>query len=157
MSRSSRAPNAANRGTRSLITLTTAILALLSLQFLFGMLTNLFVAIPKEHPGAQAPHYFAGVIRGVGWALASSRLLLAAHVATGMVLELLAIALVVVAARSRQRLWIWVALVGWLGVTGAGFNGASFINYGHDFSSMIMAACFLLAAIAYDLALHLGR
>jgi len=132
-------------------------LALLAVQFLFGMLTNPFVDIPKVHPGAQASDYFAGVLRGEVWALASSRPFLVAHVATGVFLELLAVALLLVAALSRRRLWIWSAALGWLGVTGAGFNGASFINYGHDFSSMIMAASFLLAAIAYDLALHLGR
>jgi hypothetical protein len=46
------------------------------------------------------------------------------------------------------------SLVGALAIIGAGSNGASFLDYGHAFSSMIMAglralalACYLTGAI----------
>lgn len=38
---------------------------------------------------------------------------------------------------------------------GAGFNGASFINYGHDFSSLLMSVGFLLALVSYLVGLYL--
>ena len=36
---------------------------------------------------------------------------------------------------------------------GAAFNGVSFLNYGHDFSSMIMAGLWALALACYITAL----
>ena len=38
-------------------------------QFLLGMATNLFVEIPKDHPGANPPEYFSGVAQNVTWAI----------------------------------------------------------------------------------------
>jgi len=46
-----------------------AILILLALQFLLGMVVNLFVTIPKHHPGSNPPEYFGGVVRSVDWAI----------------------------------------------------------------------------------------
>ena len=44
----------------------------------------------------------------------------------------------------------WAAsIVGALAIIGAGFNGASFVNYGHAFSSMIMAGLWALALACY--------
>jgi hypothetical protein len=39
--------------------------------------------------------------------------------------------------------------VGALAIIGAGFNGISFLNYGHAFSSMIMAGLWALALACY--------
>ena len=39
----------------------------------------------------------------------------------------------------------------------AGFNGASFLNYGHDFSSFLMALGFVLALCAYAIGLYVIR
>ncbi|HLW00306.1 MAG TPA: hypothetical protein VKT82_16695 [Ktedonobacterales bacterium] len=36
-----------------------------------------------------------------------------------------------------------------------GFNAASFINYGHDFSSLLMSLGFLLALVSYLFGLYL--
>jgi len=41
--------------------------------------------------------------------------------------------------RRRPRLDPVLALLGALAILGAAFNGVSFLNYGHAFSSMIMA------------------
>jgi hypothetical protein len=57
---------------------------------------------------------------------------------------------VIVQARKLHRRAITVtAVLGFLFVLGAGFNGASFLNYREDFSSMIMASLFALAVLAY--------
>jgi hypothetical protein len=42
-------------------------------------------------------------------------------------------------------------VLGFIGILAAGFNGASFLNYGQDFSSLLMAVGFLLAAISYTI------
>lgn len=131
------------------------LLLALGLQFLFGMLTNLYVQVPAAHPGALLDNYFVGVALGVWWALAHSALWLRVHVALGLLLFVGAIMLVVRAVHARDRLWIIVSSLGLLGIVGAGFNGASFMNYGHDVSSLIMSATFLLALIAYLVGLYI--
>ena len=132
-------------------------LLLLAVQFLIGMLVNFYVELPTDHPGANAPEYFSGVAQGVAWALLHSDLLLVAHVAIGLALGLASLLLIGLAIAARQRAWIIVSLLGMVGIVGAGFNGASFLNYGHDFSSLLMSVGFLLAEIAYALGLYLTR
>ena len=42
-----------------------------------------------------------------------------------------------------------LSVLGALAIVGAGFNGASFLDYGHAFSSLIMAALWALALACY--------
>lgn len=135
--------------TRRYRVLLATILGLLGLQFLLGMLANLFVTVPAVHPGANASEYFSGVAQGVIWALGNAVAALRLHVIVGLLLFLAAIWLLVLAIAARRRGRIVVAAVGLFGIFAAGFNGASFMNYGHDFSSLLMSLGFLVAAIAY--------
>ncbi len=132
-------------------------LLFLAIQFLAGMLVNLFVVLPMQHPGANAPEYFSGVARGVWWALGNSGWELQLHVVIGLLLALASIALIVFAIALRRRAWIIASILGWVGVFAAGFNGASFMNYGHDFSSLLMSIGFLLAMVSYALGLYYTR
>lgn len=125
------------------------VLALLGLQFLLGMLANLFVTVPANHPGAHPSDYFSGVAQGIIWALGNAVATLRLHVIVGLLLFLAAIWLLVLAIAARRRGWIVVAAVGLFGIWAAGMNGASFMNYGFDVSSLLMSLGFLLAAIAY--------
>ena len=133
----------------SLRTIDAILLILLAAQFLIGMLVNLFVQVPAVHPGANAPEYFTGVAQGVVWALFNPQWELLIHVVMGLLLFILSIVLLVLAIVSRRGAWITVSVLGFIGIMAAGFNGASFMNYGHDFSSLLMAIGFLLAAISY--------
>jgi hypothetical protein len=130
-------------------------LTLLAAQFLIGMLVNFFIAVPDQHPGANAPEYFGGVTAGVWWALEyTSAWELQLHVVVGLLLALASVALLVFAVVLRRRAWIIATVLGFIGVFGAGFNGASFMNYGHDFSSLLMSIGFLMALISYALGLY---
>jgi hypothetical protein len=126
---------------------------LLLAEFLLGMSVNLFVGIPTGHPGAGSASYFLGLVQGLGWALTHGTLLLVLHVALGLLLVVGSITLVFAILARRPRVAVAPAVTGWIGVTGAAFNGGSFINYGHDFSSMLMATGFAIAAASYVLAL----
>ena len=139
--------------------LTVFILILLAAQFLLGMFLNLFVTIPTNHPGANPPEYFSGVYYSVTWAITSptSPLWLLLHASLGLVLVVLALVLLISAIASRKGSWIAVAIIGLIGVLGAGFNGGSFLNYNHDFSSMLMAVGFILAMLTYSLGLARGK
>ena len=142
---------------RALRTLTLIILLLLAAQFLVGMLVNLFVVVPAQHPGAHPSEYFSGVVTGVLWVLGDGTLWLRVHAIIGLALFLAAIILLVLAIVSRRRAWIIASIFGLLGIVGAGFNGASFLNYGEDFSSLLMAIGFLVAVIPYMIGVYVTR
>jgi len=157
----SKQPAGRNRSLRLALTRwsprTAAFILLLALgfQFLLGMLTNFYVTIPDVHPGSQASNYFVGVLQGEWWVFAGSLSWLQLHAELGFLVFLGAIALLVRAIALRSRAWIILASLGLAGIIGAGFNGASFMNYGHDLSSLIMSATFLLALIAYLVGLYI--
>ena len=135
--------------TRRLTRHAVILCGLLIVQFFLGMITNLYVTIPDKHPGTGTNDFFAGAPHAVWWAISSGSGWLAAHVALGLALAVASIAFIVAAARSRDRLWIWLSVAGALLLIGAGFNGASFLVFGHDFSSLIMAGLFALSLGAY--------
>jgi hypothetical protein len=144
-------------GSRALRPLVGATLAALAVQFLVGMFVNLFVAIPGTHPGVGAAEYFSGVGQVIAWSLGAGALMLRLHVALGLLLFASGVAVLVLAIGARRRAWIWAAAIGLTGVMGAAFNGASFLNYNHDFSSYLMAASFLMAWIAYAAGMYVTR
>ncbi len=136
--------------------LTLLTLLLLNVQFFIGMLVNFYIQIPAAHPGANASNYFLGVVQGIAWALLSGPPALLFHVALGLLLLLASSLLMGLAIASRCRSWIIASILGWVGIVGAGFNGASFLNYGHDFSSLLMSTGFVLTMVSYTLGLALA-
>ena len=124
-------------------------LGILIVQFLLGTTVDLFVKIPADHPGANPPEYFGGVVASVSWAILHGGLWLTLHAALGLVLLLAALGTLVQAIRLRGGGRITLAAIGFVGMLGAGFNGGSFLNYHEDFSSMLMAVGFALAMAAY--------
>jgi hypothetical protein len=122
--------------------------ALLIVQYLLGMAVNLFVMLPASHPGANAANYFTGAASGVSWVISKGPGWAAAHATFGLILVVAAL-MAVILARHQGRAAIALATLGALAIIGAAFNGASFVNYGHDFSSMIMAALWALALACY--------
>ena len=138
-------------------TLTAIILVLLAAQFLVGMLVNLFVQVPAVHPGSNAPEYFSGVVQGVAWALLHAPLWLQLHAIVGLLLFIASLLLIGFAIAAHRRAWIIVSIIGLFGIMAGGFNGASFMNYGHDLSSLLMSIGLLLAAIPYIIGLSLSH
>jgi hypothetical protein len=122
----------------------------LMVQFMLGMATNLFVQVPTNHPGANPPEYFSGVAQSVTWAiLHGPSVWLDLHAVLGLLIVLSAFALLFRTIPTRNRLAIATSVVGALAVLAAGLNGGSYLNYHEDFSSMIMATFFAIAATAY--------
>ncbi len=134
---------------RGLTAQAAVLCGLLLVQFFLGMITNLFVTIPDNHPGTGTNNFFAGAPAALSWAVASGPAWLAAHAALGMALAAASLIFIVNAVRSRDRMWIWLSVVGALLLIGAGFNGASFLVFNHDFSSLIMSGLFALSLGAY--------
>jgi ABC-type Na+ efflux pump permease subunit len=122
---------------------------LLLVQFFLGMITNLYVTIPDKHPGAGSSDFFSGAPHAIGWAITSGLTWLAMHVTLGLALAVISIVFIVDAIRSHDKVWIWLSVAGSLLLIGAGFNGASFLVFNHDFSSLIMAGLFALSLGCY--------
>jgi hypothetical protein len=123
--------------------------ALLLIQYLLGMVVNVFIVLPGRHPGEGAGNYFSGAVSGLGWVVSDGSGWAAAHAAFGMALAAAAIASVFLTWRKGGRVSMALAVLGALAVIGAGFNGVSFLNYGQGFSSMIMAGLWALALACY--------
>jgi hypothetical protein len=123
--------------------------ALLLAQYLLGMVVNVYVVLPARHPGAGAGDYFSAAAAGLAWVIADGPAWAAVHAAFGMALAAAALAAIALAWRGGGRTGTAASVVGALAVIGAGFNGASFVNYGHAFSSMIMAGLWALALACY--------
>jgi hypothetical protein len=120
-----------------------------------GMVVNLYVTVPAHHPGAHSANYFAGSLHSVAWAIAHGAATLAVHAAVGLALVVFVVGTAVHALRSgRRAIGGWSVLAG-LFVIGAGFNGASFLDFAHDINSLIMALLALAAIGCYAIALML--
>ncbi len=130
------------------------LLVVYGLQFLAGMILNLFANINSHHPGVKGNNYFIGGLSAVIWAISfKGGFALAIHVYLAILLVLGTIGLVISSIKLRSKSWIICSVASFLTTTGAFFNGMSFINYGHNFSSMIMASCWLTAVSAIVIAL----
>lgn len=150
--------NRTRPSTAGLRVLSGIALLLLGAQFIIGMLVNFYIQVPAAHPGAEAANYLQGVVQGVLWALTSGPLALLLHAAIGLALFLASIILIILAIVARRAGWIILAIIGFIGVIGAGFNGAAFLNYGgHDLNSLFMSVGFLLASICYVLGFAVAR
>ena len=132
-----------------LLAVNVAACALLLIQYLAGMVVNVYVVLPARHPGAGAGNYFTGAASGLAWVISDGPGWAAAHAALGMALAAAALASITLARRQDGRLALGLSALGALAIIGAGFNGASFLNYGHAFSSMIMAGLWALALACY--------
>jgi hypothetical protein len=133
-----------------------AVLVLLLGQFALGMAVNLYVAVPRHHPGARPTNYFTGSVHSVGWAIGSGPALLAAHAVIGLLLVLASATVLALAIGTRRRATIVSALLGAGFIVGAGFNGASLLDFSNTISSLIMSLLFAVAMLAYIVVLTLG-
>jgi len=120
-----------------------------------GMVVNLYLTVPAHHPGAHSANYFAGSLHSVAWAIVHGSATLAVHTTLGLALVVVVVGTAVHALRSGQRAIGGWAVLGALFVIGAGFNGASFLDFAHNINSLIMALLALAAIACYATALML--
>ena len=129
--------------------LAIALLIWYAVQFAAGMTVNLFVKLPTTHPGTTGGEYFGRSGASLLWALSGAggpALLIHTWIAFFLVIG--AIALFVQSLRSGGRGWRWASGIAALFTLGALFNGMSFVDYNEEFSSAIMAGCWLVAVTA---------
>ncbi|WP_067929191.1 hypothetical protein [Alicyclobacillus shizuokensis] len=146
---------------RSKLNITVLVmLVLLFIQYVVGMVTNLFVQIPDslssqyKSGGAFYRYWWLSL----QWILAHSSIFLRLHVIVGI---LLVIGSVLVAGMSivmKSRVWIIFSILGSIFTIGAGVNGMFFVSFGqHDINSLIMAIAFLAAFVCYASGYYVGQ
>ncbi|HEV2412578.1 MAG TPA: hypothetical protein VGS28_02100 [Candidatus Saccharimonadales bacterium] len=130
----------------------------LIVQFFVGLTVNLWVTVPKSHPGAKSSDYFAGVYNGVQWALAHSGIgFLALHVLIAILLIIFSTAFLIAAILKQNRFWIKAFALGDFFIMLAFFNGASFLNYGEQFSSLLMEIFFVCSISTFLATLYITK
>lgn len=119
-----------------------------------GIVVNLYVVIPWNHPGANPSDYFTGSFDSVVWAIVHGAAALAVHSLLGLVLVVLALLIPVTAFRmGLQTVGIWAILAAVL-VIGAGFNGAGFLLRGENLNSLVMALSAFAALLCYAVGIY---
>jgi hypothetical protein len=121
-----------------------------------GIVVNLYVTVPDQHPGAHAENYLSGVFRSVVWAIGHGGVSLAVHAVLGLALVLMALSVIVRAVALGDRRIAVTSVLGALLVIGAGFNGASFLaEGGKAISSLLMALLAFGAICCYILNVYI--
>jgi hypothetical protein len=149
-------PPASRGAARQLLAVNLTLCALLLAQYLLGMGANLYITLPDQHPGANARDYFTGAASGLVWIITHGPALVAVHATLGLALVVAALAGIALTWRRASRVATATSVLGALAIVGAAFNGTSFVNYGHDFNSMIMAGLWAVALACYLTGLATG-
>lgn len=132
-------------------------LLLLMIEFLFGMLVNLYVSIPTPLPGTT-PSTSGGVLYGLAWSLGQTSMpTLLLHVVVGLLLVLISLALLVLSLVARRWQWLAVSLIAAVGIILATLSGSNFVVSGVAASSLVMTIGFLLALLSYATGLYVTR
>ena len=124
-----------------------AILLLLPLQFVAGMLANLYVAIPEPLPTGE----------GWTWSFAHSTVI-PLHVLLGTLLLVLSLVTVEFGLWASARRAAVIAVGGFLCVATAYLSGMLFLTYGQsNLSSFLMALGFMGACVVYAVGFYVTR
>ena len=122
---------------------------LLLVQTGIGMVVNLYVTVPSNHAGAHPANYLSGSFHGVFWAVTHGALALAIHASLGLALVVMAASVALRALRLRRRAVLICCVLAALLIIGAGFNGASFLDYNLNANSLVMTVLALSALLCY--------
>jgi len=132
------------------------LLSMLAIQFILGMILDLFVELPKQHAGTTGG-FFSRALHGFIWALSSGGgIVLTLHVLVAIGLLLGSIGLIIRSAVLGSKFWLSISIAGALGIFTALTNGLAFIGYSNDVNSFVMAIGFIVTTVAYTTGLAAG-
>jgi hypothetical protein len=127
---------------------------LVIVQSAVGMVVNLYVNIPP-HPGAHPANFFTGSFQSVVWSIGHGTFALVVHAVLGLALVILAIIVAVRAIYLHRRSVATCSILAALLVIGAGFNGASFLDFNLNINSLLMALFALGSVLCYVAMMYL--
>jgi heme A synthase len=112
------------------------LLGLLAVQYVLGMLSNLFVSFPEHNSDWQQ------------WEYAKQQLLVMSHIVVGMLLLVGTIVLLVRAIQTHDKAWKISAGLGFGSILLAIISGSEFISSQSDSYSLVMSLFFLTAVMS---------
>ena len=129
---------------------------LLAVQFVLGTVTRIYVTIPKDHPGSSGGGYFGQSQQSLSWALAHGDPWLQVFTGLGLLLVLLALVILAVSVVTLRGGLFFSALLGLIGIAGAGAAWAAFLDFGGDLETLLVTVGLALGVVAYTGALLLS-
>ena len=142
-------------GSKTLRRMALGAAILVIVQSAIGVVVNLYVNIPQHHSGALPTNFFTGSAQSVAWAIGHGAFALVVHAVIGLFLVIMAISVAVSAvSRWGRMVSVWAILAALL-VIGAGFNGASFLDFSLKVNSLLMALFALGSVLCYLAIIHL--
>ena len=111
-------------------------LFLLAIQFVLGIYTNLFVALPKLGPGLMG---FGGSMGpGIMFSRGMNFPLFMTHMMLGVLLALVACVIALLSLTNKEPRFKFMAWVAFLAVLVAGYGGLSFLMGGQNNGNSLM-------------------
>jgi len=120
-------------------------IVVLVIQYVLGMVANLFVKFPDTNQPDQL------------WAAARSQFPTMAHIVVGTLLLVGAVVFVIRATRNHHRSWIASSVAGLIAILAALFGGVTFTTTQVDGYSLLMAIAAIAAFVAYGWGLYASR
>ena len=137
--------NSSPQALRSLRINSIALIIMLILQYILGMIINMYVSFPDTKVAGQL------------WEFAWSQIPIAAHIILAILILIGAIVLCIRSARNKNRTWFRASGFGLLFVFIAGFSGAQFIATQNDALSFVMSLSFIFAIGSYVWGLYVTK
>ncbi len=109
----------------------------LMVQFILGILSNLYVSFPQKAKEQAL------------WEFAWKQIPLALHIILGILLLIGSIVFVIRSLTAKNSRWIMVSIIGALSILISGFAGAQFVSTQNDLYSFIMSIGFITALFSY--------
>ncbi|MFZ1041860.1 MAG: hypothetical protein WCA79_21725 [Anaerolineales bacterium] len=120
-------------------------IGVLVIQYILGMIANMFVQFPDTTDLGQL------------WEFARSQFTTGAHIVIGTLLLLGAIIFVIRTARAKIGGWIASSVVGLIAIVAAFYGGVTFVSSQVDAYSLVMALATIVAFLAYGWGLYADR
>ncbi len=124
---------------------THVILGILILQYLLGMLVNLFVQFPDTKN------------ENALWEFAKGQVPVVIHIFLAFMLLAGSIVLLIRAIRRKDKNWVIAGSVGFFWILIAIIAGAQFVPTQQDVYSYIMASAFILAFVSYGWGMYKAK
>jgi heme A synthase len=120
-------------------------IVMLVIQYILGMITNLFVEFPKSDQ------------EGKLWEFAWSQIPEAFHIILGLLMFVSAVVFLIRAFSKRDKIWIIGSGIGLIAILMAIIGGVIFIPSQVDSYSLIMALSFIVSFLAYSWGLYASK
>ncbi|PWI57430.1 hypothetical protein [Sulfoacidibacillus thermotolerans] len=135
----------------------SAVMAIgLLIQFIVGMVTNLFFSIPIIIPGTQSLSFWPKFWSVLNWSLSYSNPVLEGHSGLGVLLVPLSWFFVFVAHRAKSWRYIVLGWIAALSMLFAAWNGILFLMDGQiALHSLWMALGFVISLAMYGVGLRM--